>query len=118
MKQLQKVKEALEFYANPDEYLSEIKDSSGQSIFVCKEGLDDVAWQALKEFNQFMFDRRWHPIETAPKDGSWFLYRDERNFISAAFTEDGKRYYGDHHSSCYGNEVENLTHWMPLPKAP
>lgn len=60
----------------------------------------------------------WRPIETAPKDGTWFLYLDADNFVSSAFTEDGVEYYGDHHSSTYGNKLYGLTHWMPLPQPP
>lgn len=65
----------------------------------------------------------WRPIETAPKDGSWFLAFYPR---SAAYED---QFAVAHWYEAPGNEPmfwdaaqhrddEQPTHWMPLPKLP
>lgn len=66
----------------------------------------------------------WQPIETAPRDGSWFI----------VYIPDNPMVWGNYELSAWmkvGNEpgyfcqtdvseeLEGATHWMPLPaKAP
>ena len=60
----------------------------------------------------------WQPIETAPKDGTRILVRGGGNVFVAGWgtvfdTTDGW---------CIVNDAwlahDEVTHWMPLPKAP
>lgn len=74
-------------------------------------------------------EREWQPIETAPKDGTWFLAisagRDK--WTGAQFrpaivmiNPDGN-YVADDISDEYAEATPSewpLTHWMPLPKEP
>jgi len=62
---------------------------------------------------------KWQPIETAPKDGSWFLTWTPPSEHSSAMypnidmaQHDGK---GWCKISCGFSRV---THWMPLPEPP
>lgn len=60
----------------------------------------------------------WRPISEAPRDGTWFFYRDG-DFSSACFYDKERdAYYGDHHSATYGYEIRKPTHWMPIPNVP
>jgi hypothetical protein len=67
------------------------------------------AWQAARE-------RRWRPIETAPKDGTKFLAIEKDNAISVVMA--GESYDGDF--VWYNMEMIHVvaTHWMPLPNPP
>ena len=67
------------------------------------------AWQAARE-------RRWMPIETAPKDGTKFLAIEKDNAISVVMA--GESYDGDF--VWYNMEMIHVvaTHWMPLPPNP
>lgn len=52
----------------------------------------------------------WQPIETAPKDGTWFLaYEADVPMYTAHWDEDG---WYDLEWKC------RPTHWMPLPEPP
>lgn len=82
---------------------------------------DDEAVTAL----EFFRDHQWQPIETAPKDDSWFMvcichdgecryvggkplivFWDGANLVTQSGKElNGKGYYSP-------------THWMPLPEPP
>lgn len=76
----------------------------------------------------------WQPIETAPKDGTWFLIarRDEgfesyevgqyNPYFFATYVEAGNGLYrkemerlGDWRGF---NNFHRATHWMPLPEPP
>lgn len=105
-----------------------IREKDG-GAFLANKGIEyDLDADLPYEFFGAVFDfylkshltpkQEWRPIETAPKDGTWFLYMDNRGFMSSAFTEDGKSFYGDHHSSPYGNELQGLLKWRPLPEPP
>lgn len=58
----------------------------------------------------------WRPIETAPKDGTGILIRQDNGTIHFAWWEE-----------CHGDwarpdsfipKQKRLSHWMPLPAAP
>lgn len=72
----------------------------------------------------------WQQIETAPKDGNWFLAWQEgmkegrtrwwywspnpivvRWWTKYIFRDDG-------FFDSWGHKVKGLTHWMPLPEPP
>lgn len=59
----------------------------------------------------------WRPIETAPKDGTWFLgacrRSDDRWSFALVAWEDGDGYFGD-----VADFPVSATHWLPLPDAP
>jgi len=67
-------------------------------------------------------NEKWQPIETAPKDGSWFLaFNPNSNmcwapYEFASWTTDwsGRSYYCQEDTS----EETEATHWMPLPEPP
>jgi len=56
----------------------------------------------------------WQPIETAPKDGSRFL------FFNGEWMACGHYHLGQYFAADSGNGRRLLdpTHWMPLPPAP
>ena len=66
-------------------------------------------------------DAEWHPIETAPKDGTVFL-----GYKRGQFRECYKVTRDDCDMWCFGGTsgADDLfpnikpTHWMPLPKPP
>ena len=65
---------------------------------------------------------QWQPIETAPRDGTWFLGCNSNSSMAwspyefCAWTKDysGREYYCEEDTS----EETEATHWMPLPKPP
>ena len=76
----------------------------------------------------------WRPIETAPKDGTWFLIcRADDGFdsyevgrfdpmILPEFVEAGEGLYRKIERKGYEwtgfNNMHRATHWMPLPEPP
>lgn len=63
----------------------------------------------------------WQPIETAPRDGTWFLAtgfdygrNDKPRHYAVVFWE-GYSFISDPLST---ESFDYLTHWMPLPEAP
>lgn len=64
----------------------------------------------------------WKPIETAPKDGTWFLVIDPDSsmcwapygFCSWQTDYSGHSYWAEEDTS----EEIQPTHWMPLPDPP
>lgn len=71
----------------------------------------------------YMLVKDWQPIETAPKDGTWFLAFVPDNPMAwgpyefSSWTQDysGKWYFCGTDSS---EELEGITHWMPLSEPP
>ena len=61
----------------------------------------------------------WQPIETAPKDGRFILlYQGENAMVSGHYQINLDR---DGHSAWLdydGNELDVVTHWMPIPEPP
>ncbi len=51
----------------------------------------------------------WQPIESAPKDGTWFLTYDGNSIFPMIRME----YWGS-----WDDERDLPTHWMPLPELP
>jgi hypothetical protein len=62
----------------------------------------------------------WQPIETAPRDGDWFLVWNPNSnmcwgcYDMSAWTGDNGGYFMEQDTS----EEAEFTHWMPLPKPP
>ncbi|MFA5377079.1 MAG: hypothetical protein WC455_15115 [Dehalococcoidia bacterium] len=56
---------------------------------------------------------QWGPIETAPKDGSWFLVFDGVCIRMATHSIFGRIITADLH-----NITKYATHWTPLPDPP
>ena len=83
-----------------------------------------------------MVNNQWQPIETAPKDGSFFLGADAEDVCLCQWAEeveDGVDYMGNdagfqdmlfqrfYPSRSFGlRQYQGLqpTHWMPLPEPP
>lgn len=63
----------------------------------------------------------WQPIETAPKDGTWFLATEDGEVDLCAWHKTPHvPLYGFHFHSCDPEDAEEChpTHWMPLPAPP
>jgi hypothetical protein len=63
----------------------------------------------------------WQPIETAPKDGTWFLATADGFVDFCAWHKTPHvPLYGFHFHSCDPEDAEEChpTHWMPLPAPP
>ena len=56
----------------------------------------------------------WHPIETAPKDGRWFLFWNGEHVCVAQFVM-GKYFAPQWY---HGASTAPATHWMQLPEPP
>lgn len=67
---------------------------------------------------------RWRPIETAPKDGSDMLLwcsNSEPRIVQGRWAEfGGEGWWGFSESllSDIVGQIEDATHWMPLPSPP
>lgn len=60
----------------------------------------------------------WHPIETAPLDGTSVLVAEGRAVGEAKYYErDGWRWAGNDPTDSWGSTVYP-THWQPLPMPP
>lgn len=76
----------------------------------------------------------WQPIETAPKDGTWFLIIRDSDGEESVEVGRYDPYYRDEYIEVEGglyrkekqvgyewsgfNNFHRATHWMPLPKPP
>lgn len=71
----------------------------------------------------------WQPIETAPKDGTWFWARIDEDAISVRWHDDFSAFVSAWRqmtfAKSYGGGTRNhspekreFTHWMPLPAPP
>ncbi len=58
----------------------------------------------------------WHPIETAPKDGTKVLLSNSEDVFSGCWVESTLRGF-EWWSGEQGGTVKP-THWMPLPEPP
>lgn len=58
----------------------------------------------------------WHPIETAPKDGTPILVADKGVWMTAARFMPCDMAWIEHTAS--GLRLNPPTHWMPLPAPP
>jgi hypothetical protein len=69
----------------------------------------------------------WRPIQTAPRDGTWFLAADVNDCLggvpslyAAAFYEEDedRRTVWQVHCGQYVCEAPSPTHWSPMPALP
>lgn len=68
---------------------------------------------------------KWQPIETAPKDGSYFLAYFPLNglhdgwcrTVPIYYTKSGEYVFASRAASGFSSAFQP-THWMPLPAAP
>jgi len=72
---------------------------------------------ALKRYGMYQprFSGSWHPIETAPKDGTIIIVY-EPGFYQTAAWEANEFKAG--WSNASGSWLGDVTHWMPLPPPP
>jgi len=72
---------------------------------------------ALKRYGMYQprFSGSWHPIETAPKDGTVIIVY-EPGFYQTAAWEANEFKAG--WSNASGSWLGDVTHWMPLPPPP
>ncbi len=66
---------------------------------------------------------KWHPIETAPKDGTNVLLVNRKSNIAAGLWQgQGERagwwLRGGNEPNVFFNNHHGPTHWMPLPPLP
>jgi hypothetical protein len=76
---------------------------------------------------------KWHPIETAPRDGTWFMIINAREGYFSVEVGQYRRYcryeYVQETSGLFRkvehevleetfNNFHRATHWMPLPPPP
>lgn len=75
---------------------------------------DRDTWRLAHDLQEAM--NTWHPIATAPKDGTPFLAYDKTNehpiMVHADYAK-GPVMLGD---EC--NYISDPTHWMPIPAPP
>ncbi len=72
----------------------------------------------------------WQPIETAPKDGTWFLMTDGRRMLVAHWHRHHPSFVAAYPNGIHGSwlspqdgtelgieaaDLDLPTHWMPLP---
>jgi hypothetical protein len=55
----------------------------------------------------------WHPIETAPKDGTEVLLWKDRRIVGGSWNSGGAM-----HMPHWMGGIFDPTHWMPLPAPP
>ena len=62
----------------------------------------------------------WQPIETAPKDGTWFLIWSPNNERAelAAINRKGELWLIQDHEPWGRDIAKGWTHWQPLPEPP
>ncbi len=80
----------------------------------------DAHRELLVACKQLREERRWMPIETAPKDGRVILLRDDDAHEIIMMSDWWHSYAnGDGHWE-YAEAMDdfNPTHWMPLPGVP
>lgn len=99
------------------------KDQSAFAKFAEKVGVPLLPWQL--EMAQNTIPRMtWKPIETAPRNGEWFLAwwpewsmgGPEGAIETSCFTEDAVD--GPRFEDAGGYSHAQPTHWMPLPAPP
>lgn len=62
----------------------------------------------------------WHPIETAPTDGTWVLANVDDVIIEAHYYDGEWRpaKCSSHGCGCCAESNSPPTHWMPIPPMP
>jgi len=83
-----------------------------------------IAQALLTERNRALKEAGWQPIETAPRDGTYFIgfwphmsgsFADHQGQYRTRWTGWGG---GCWEGDALGRPVEYPTHWMPLPPPP
>lgn len=103
------------------------ENGQGDRLSYC-EGRTRDAWWGWRARSQVAVPEgmaQWLPIETAPKDGTWFLayrvLRHSTHIQSAHWHTDavfGRKKVLGGEGWCYSESEGFPTHWMPLPPAP
>ena len=71
---------------------------------------------ALKQQrDDLLVAQQWQPINTAPKEGLFLVHRKHTAYPIVAHVY---KPYGSICDYVFGELLHNVTHWMPLPKAP
>lgn len=70
---------------------------------------------ALWEMAKALWERRWQPISTAPKDGTWILATATNAVPAVVRWEDNGWVENE---SNEGDRSWPLTYWMPVPNSP
>ena len=98
----------------PIELLQSENASLRQQLAEAQERSSDIAGC----YNRLLEEVKWQPIETAPKDGRKILVCSNIGFIAFARW---KVIFGEGNWNTMGGGItqpDDITHWMPLPKAP
>lgn len=90
--------------------------------------------EAADRIEALLREREWRPIESAPKDGTWFLIVNAADGFESMecgrydpmmmdrFVEAGDGLYRKERESVLDwrgfNNFHRATHWMPMPAAP
>lgn len=95
---------------NTDIYLER---EDGDYIYTCV----DAVWRAY--LAGYECPMKWHPIETAPKDGARILILDEHKRVCTCRFMRGDWLDGwENETFDMTVTMEHPTHWMPLPQPP
>jgi len=72
---------------------------------------------ALKRYGMYKprFNGQWHPIETAPKDGTVIIVYEPGFYQTAAWEVNE---FKSGWANASGSWLGDVTHWMPLPPPP
>lgn len=73
----------------------------------------------VEEIQRDASNPQWQPIESAPKDGAWFVAYENGDVYKCKYTEiedDEGRSYQEGWFDFVNETLENPTHWMPLPE--
>jgi hypothetical protein len=100
-----------------------LQDTNATAILKIEED-NDGRWMFCEDYEKLKKQLEWQPIETAPKDGTWILvYKKlELNGFNKIVWETDKFIVRWHNNGWYKNNglftVDNVTHWINLPKTP
>lgn len=95
-----------------------------ETLYLVRNERDNLRDQMIDALEQRSLAEGWRPIETAPKDGTYFigfwphasrLYADHQGQYRTRWTGWGG---GCWEADSLGRPVEMPSHWMPLPQPP
>lgn len=111
---------------NADEKAREIVRDFASKHYHPAKLMADIA-TAITEAEKAALERGWQDISTAPKDGTliWVLWDGHNNqtgeparYYYAAFFDGDAEYEDLAWVDCEGHQIDEPTHWMPLPPPP